>query len=78
MVLNRLTEQLQNGLSGEELARRDFSFNRDELVNQLEQIDVLLDSSAWTDKKYDSLRSELLRYVEEGRKLIGYRFNDAS
>jgi hypothetical protein len=48
------------------------------LLRRLSAIDRLCEAPEWNESKYIKFRAELLAYLAEGRKLIGYTSADKS
>jgi hypothetical protein len=61
---------------GEAVARENVVLNRPLLLRRLSVIDRLCEAPEWNASKYIKFRAELLAYLAEGRKLIGYTSAD--
>lgn len=71
--LDALLKRFRQGDLGEEVARENFEYNKDMLLQRLDRIDSLCETGDWNARKYVDYRAELLAYLAEGRKLAGYK-----
>jgi hypothetical protein len=70
--LNALLKRFGQGDVGEEVARENFEHNKDILLQRLDLIDSICQTTDWNARKFVDCRAELLAYLAEGRKLAGY------
>ncbi len=70
--LETLLKRFALGEKGEVVARENVVLNRSLLLRRLSALDNLCEQPEWAEVPYLQFHKQLLAYIAEGRKVVGY------